>query len=274
MKPLLKWAGGKRWLLPVLQDVWAAYPNRKLVEPFTGGMAVALGLNPTTALLNDANQHLINFYIQVSKGLEIGQQFKNNSIYYYAQRNKFNKLILKNQHQTEEAASIFYFLIRTGFNGLCRFNSDGEFNVPFGQHAKILYSRDFAAYRQLFNQWQLTCTDFAKLQLDGDEFLYVDPPYDVEFTRYNAKDFLWDDQIRLVNWLVKHKGPVIASNQATPRVLELYKGLKFTVCCLPAPRMISCNGDRRPAIEMLAFKGVKPGVIRNLRAKTPGLELV
>ena len=62
MGPILKWAGGKRWLLPTLQAIWQPYTERKLIEPFVGGMAVVLGLNPKQALLNDANEHLINFY--------------------------------------------------------------------------------------------------------------------------------------------------------------------------------------------------------------------
>jgi len=255
MKPFIKWTGGKRWLLPILQQIWLPYQEHKLVEPFTGGMAVALGLNPKSALLNDANEHLINLYRQVSKGLTITIEPLNETEFYYAMRDEFNALIRNKQHKTKDAASIFYFLIRTGFNGLCRFNSSGEFNVPFGQHVSIKYKQDFHDYKELLKKWDLSHGDFAKLKLSGDEFIYADPPYDVEFTRYNAEDFTWDDQLRLAKWLSKHKGPVLASNQATPRILELYKDLKFTVYTLPAPRMISCNGDRRPAQEILAFKG-------------------
>ena len=261
----MKWTGGKRWLLPILQEVWAAHSERTLVEPFTGGMAVALGLQPTKARLNDANEHLINFYRQVSKGLELTFELKNKADFYYAMRDHFNDLIRNNKHKTKDAASIFYFLIRTGFNGLCRFNSNGEFNVPFGQHVSIRYKEDFLEYKPILKQWQLTHGDFAKLKLAGDEFIYADPPYDVEFTRYNAEDFTWKDQLRLAEWLAQHSGPVIASNQATPRILELYKDLKFKVYTLPAPRMISCNGDRRPALEILAFKSFTVTQLRKIR---------
>lgn len=262
MKPLIKWTGGKRWLLPILQQIWIPYQDSKLVEPFTGGMAVALGLNPQTALLNDANEHLINLYRQVSKGLAITIEPSNKSEFYYAMRAEFNELIRTKKHKTKDAASIFYFLIRTGFNGLCRFNSSGEFNVPFGQHVSIKYKQDFLEYKEVLKKWQLTHGDFAQIKLAGDEFIYADPPYDVEFRRYNAEDFTWDDQLRLAQWLAQHKGPVIASNQATPRILELYKDHKFTVITLSAPRMISCNGDRRPALEILAFKGFSASQLR------------
>lgn len=257
IKPLLKWAGGKRWLVPLLQEIWAPYNNLKLVEPFTGGMAVALGLNPKKAMLNDANPHLINFYRQVQQGLEITQSLQNNASFYYAMRDQFNDLILANKYSNKQAAIMFYYLIRTGFNGLCRFNNKGTFNVPFGQHVSIKYKRDFFDYQNILQPWKFSHGDFAKIKLKGDEFLYVDPPYDVQFTKYIQQDFSWEDQIRLAEWLAKHDGPIVASNQATPRIKELYQDLKFKIILLPAPRFIACNGDRTPAIEILAIKNIE-----------------
>lgn len=265
MKPLLKWAGGKRWLLPVLQDVWESHQDLRLVEPFTGGMAIALGLNPTSALLNDTNDHLINFYKHVRKGLSLESTMRNNETYYYKQREKFNELIINNNYKSKEAAGIFYYLMRTGFNGLCRFNNSGEFNVPFGQHNTINYKTDFIDYKAILSQWKFTNGDFEKIKLLENDFIYSDPPYDVQFTRYSVKDFIWEDQIRHAEWLIKHNGPVIASNQATPRILELYRDLKFAVLVLPAPRKISCNGDRKPALEILALKNIPKGIVKQLQ---------
>jgi DNA adenine methylase len=71
LKPPLKWAGGKRWQVPHLRPLWQPHAHRRLVEPFCGGLAVALGLLPSRALLNDANPHLINFYRWLQKGLRI-----------------------------------------------------------------------------------------------------------------------------------------------------------------------------------------------------------
>lgn len=267
-KPLLKWAGGKRWLVPLLQSCWQPFRNDqniRLVEPFTGGMSVALGLKPHQALLNDANVHLINFYNQVKKGLSTAYLFMNKSEEYYKLRDRFNELILSKEHQTEEAACIFYYLIRTGFNGLCRFNSSGGFNVPFGQHRSIRYKTDFFEYQDILNPWEFTSGDFEKIKLESHDFVYADPPYDVEFTKYYKEDFLWSDQIRLAQWLAKHEGPVIASNQATPRMIALYKDLKFTVLTLAAPRSISCTGDRNPAIEILAMKEIDKSIIKLIK---------
>ena len=161
---------------------------------------------------------------------------------------------------------MFYYLMRTGFNGLCRFNSSGAFNVPFGQHTTIKYKSEFSEYQSILKPWQFKHGDFDKLVLQGDEFLYADPPYDVQFTRYSQQDFTWPDQTRLADWLCKHKGPVIASNQATDRIKELYQDLKFKVFTLPAPRMIACNGDRTPAIEVLAVKNLSRKAISYLTA--------
>lgn len=256
LKPLIKWTGGKRWLVPRLIPIWEHLSTDKLVEPFTGGMAVALGLNPNKAMLNDANVHLINFYQQVRKGFVIQHEFKNEAKYYYDIREAFNALLLDKKHKTKQAAAMFYYLIRTGFNGLCRFNNNGQFNVPFGQHKGIRYRQDFSEYKHYFRDWQFKHGDFEKLRLAGDELIYADPPYDVEFTKYVARDFVWDDQVRLAHWLAEHPGPVISSNQATKRIVNLYKDLGFKVKRLPAPRMISCTGERKPAIEILAFKNI------------------
>ncbi len=70
-RPPLKWAGGKRWQVPRLRDLWMPHAHRRLVEPFCGGLAVTLGLSPRRALLNDVNPHLINFYRWARRGLTI-----------------------------------------------------------------------------------------------------------------------------------------------------------------------------------------------------------
>ena len=87
--------------------------------------------------------------------------------------------------------------------------------------------------------------------------MYADPPYDVEFTQYAKDGFSWDDQVRTAKWLADHRGPVVLSNQATPRVIKLYRKLGYKLRMLPAPRRISCTGDRSSAIEVLAIRNLK-----------------
>ena len=255
LKPPLKWAGGKRWLVPHLERLWSPYRARRLVEPLCGGLAVTLGLMPARALINDINPHAINFYRRLQRGLRVLIPLRNEPELYYAHRERFNALIRAGAAASSEAAALFYYLNRTGYNGLCRFNRKGEFNVPFGRHKQISYKRDFTDYRSMFADWRFQCGDFAAIKLDADDFVYADPPYDVQFTQYSMHPFGWAEQVRFAQWLAAHRGPVVLSNQATPRILKLYEELGFTLKLLHAPRMISCNGDRAPALEVLATKG-------------------
>ena len=254
LPPPLKWAGGKRWLLPHLEPLWAENARRRLVEPFCGGLAITLGLRPERALLNDANPHLINFYEQVRSGLKLTIDARNDEATYYAHRERFNELIRRDRARTKEAARLFYYLNRTGFNGLCRFNGSGAFNVPFGQHTSINYARDFTPYKKTFSPWDFKAGDFDQLNLEPDDFIYADPPYDVEFTTYSAGGFSWRDQQRAAEWLAAHPGPVVLSNQATPRIIGLYRRLGFTLRYAAAPRRISCTGDRSDTAEVVALK--------------------
>lgn len=264
LTPPLKWAGGKRWLLPILRDLYEPYADRRLVEPFVGGMAVALGLQPKQALLADINPHLVNFYRCLQSGLRVSTRMRNDRETYLKIRARFNHAIRTKRFSTEEAAGFFYYLNRTGFNGLCRFNSDGIFNVPFGRYSTISYTKDFALYRAPLRRWKFRCGDFEELSLKEGDFIYADPPYDVQFTRYAQRDFDWEDQVRLAHWLRRHRGPVVASNQASDRIVGLYRDLGFTLRLLPAPRMISCNGDRTPAQEILAVRNISAVIRRRV----------
>ena len=257
LKPPLKWAGGKRWLVSHLKTMWEANAERRYVEPFCGGLAVALGLQPKQALLNDVNPHLINFYRQVQNDLRMRVQTRNDEDLFYRHRDRFNRLIRNGKANTAEAAQLFYYLNRTCFNGLCRFNKRGDFNVPFGTYKSINYVKDFSSYASVFSQWEFSNNDIEALELRDDDFVYADPPYDVEFTTYSAGGFSWNDQVRTAKRLAAHPGPVVISNQATPRIIELYEGFGFELTYLDAPRRISCTGDRTAAREVLAIKNVR-----------------
>jgi DNA adenine methylase len=254
-RPPLKWAGGKRWLLPHLAPLWQLHLHRRYVEPFCGGLGAPLGLKPKQAVLNDINPHLINFYTHLQRGLEITIEMENEERSFYRQRSQFNKLVAGGEWQSAEAAQLFYYLNRTCFNGLCRFNRSGEFNVPFGRHKSIAYATDFSQFKPAFKDWRFTNSDIEVLSLGPDDFIYADPPYDVEFTTYSAGGFSWNDQVRTAEWLAAHPGPVVLSNQATTRIVKLYQELGFKVNYLAGPRRISCNGDRSAAPEVLALKG-------------------
>jgi DNA adenine methylase len=259
-KPPLKWAGGKRWQVRYLQPLWRPHAHRRLVEPFCGGMAVALGLMPQRALLNDINPHLINFYAWVKRGLRVSIPLRHDANVYYAYRARFNALLEHGGARTREAAALFYYLNRTGYNGLCRFNRRGEFNVPFGKYKRIAYASDFLAYRHVVGGWEFSSEDFERLPIAPDDFVYADPPYDVEFTKYAKEGFTWRDQVRVATWLARHRGPVVLVNQATPRIRELYADLGFDLALIRGPRRINCTGDRTPACEVFACRNVGAAV--------------
>ena len=256
LKPPLKWAGGKRWLAPYLAPLWEAHSERRYLEPFCGGLAAPLALQPRRAVLNDLNPHLINFYVQVQRGLKVRIEMRNDERLFYRHRDRFNDFVRKGESETAEAAQIFYYLNRTCFNGLCRFNQSGAFNTPFGRHNSINYANDFSALRTVIRNWTFTSTDVARLQVEPEDFIYADPPYDVEFTTYSAGGFSWADQVRTAEWLAAHRGPVVLSNQATNRIVKLYRELGFALRFLDGPRRISCNGDRSTAREVLATRNI------------------
>ncbi len=256
VRPPLKWAGGKRWQLTYLRGYWEPESHRRLVEPFCGGLAVALGLMPKRTLLNDVNPHLINFYGQLKRGLVSQLRQENKSSLFYRYREEFNRLLKTGKSDTAQAAALFYYLNRTGYNGLCRFNRSGEFNVPFGSYLNISYRNDFLEYRDVFAQWEFTNLHFEKVPLQPEDFVYADPPYDVEFRQYSKDGFGWEEQEKTAYWLAAHPGPVVLSNQATPRIVSLYRKLGYGVRFLHGPRRISCNGDRSPAEEVLAIRNL------------------
>jgi DNA adenine methylase len=256
LTPPLKWAGGKRWQLSHLRRHWENHSHRRLVEPFCGGLAVALGLMPGRALLNDINPHLINFYNWLKKGLRLNIRLEHDATVFYTHRDRFNTLLQQGDEHSREAASLFYYLNRTGYNGLCRFNGRGEFNVPFGKYKRIGYVRDFMPYRSAFESWTFSVGDFETLPVSPADFIYADPPYDVEFTKYAKEGFGWDDQVRTAAWLAVHDGPVVLVNQATDRICDLYARLGFRLSFLDAPRRINCTGDRSPAKEVFALRNL------------------
>jgi DNA adenine methylase len=202
------------------------------------------------------NPHLMNFYRHLQRGLRIDLPMENDEKAFYAHRTRFNALLEAGKHDGADAASLFYYLNRTGYNGLCRFNASGGFNVPYGRYAAIGYREAFEEYRATLAGWDLTNTSFDDLELKAGDFVYADPPYDVQFTTYSKGGFGWEDQVRVAKWLARHEGPVILVNQATTRIVELYASLGFSIRFLSAPRRISCTGDRTDAREVMALRNL------------------
>jgi DNA adenine methylase len=266
LEPILRWAGGKRkhkWLFAAIAKVFNPHKHR-LIEPFAGGLAIALGVDPKWALLNDKNHYLIDLYSRIKTGFEIDPNLKNytSKESYYRLRDRFNALLSMPQYaevQTE-IIELFYYLNRTGFNGLCRFNQSGGYNNAYGDLAKPKLDHDFDAYRAKFEDWIFTSMDFELITTFPNDIVVSDPPYDVVTGKddhdYITGGFDWVDQVRHADWLASLKIPVFACNLATDRVINLYTEKGFDIQYVEAPRAIACNGDRKPVREILATKNL------------------
>lgn len=250
MDPLLKWVGGKRWQVPMLKRIWAKYRTRRLVEPFCGALSVTLGLEPDRALCNDSNPHLINLYRQVQQGLEYDLGLSTDD--YAHNREWFNALIREGLADTKEAANLFWYLNRFGFNGLCRFNASGEFNVPVGKGGRDIAAPSYRAMRLALLNVELRCGDWRGVPIEEGDFIYADPPYDDGFTTYTGTAFTWQDQEDLALVIGAAPCPALLCNLATDRILELYQRAGLCTLIVEAPRRVSANGDRSPVKEVIA----------------------
>lgn len=264
MKPFVKWAGGKTQLLKELNEI---KPDnfKNYLEPFVGGGAFLLNLEPKKAIINDINKELINAFQVIKNNKE---ELINELDKMVKEHNKFNKeFYLKIRrydsiYNDVQKAARFIYLNKTCFNGLYRENSKGQFNVPFNGKDKIdlnlLAPIDNINEINKFlnnNLIDIKNEDYKNIikQAKKNDFLFVDPPYDKEdkfsFTKYNKNDFNEQDQIELANELKKaHKKGVkwIITNHNTTLINELYK--TFNKKEITVNRMINSNSDKRRKI--------------------------
>jgi DNA adenine methylase (dam) len=218
---------------------------------------------PERAILSDVNYHLINLYWHIATGLESPSDWENSREVFEYIKGFFNAPPHLDSIQASGwwRAKAFYYLNRTCFNGLCRFNLGGEFNVGYGKYKEPILDHDFSLYQEAFENWNFfnsyygDTLSLVKERVFDDHFVYADPPYDAGFTSYSGS-FTWDDQVKLAEMLAALNCPVVASNKATDRIQDLYKGLGFDIEIISARRRISCNGDRTAVNEILATKNI------------------
>jgi DNA adenine methylase len=253
IKPFLKWAGGKRWIVERDEFKIPQYTGR-YIEPFLGGGAVFFHVNPENAILSDLNPRLIETYQAIKDDwqkvwyyLKIHQR-KHDKAYYYLTRSS-------NKTTSHTRAAQFLYLNRACWNGLYRENLKGKFNVPIGTKTKILMDDDcFEEISKRLKNVQLINSDFERVisnAVDGD-FLFVDPPYTVAhnfngFVKYNEKIFSWNDQIRLRDSLfsAKQRGVrLLLTNAHHESVKELYRN-GFEYFEIPRRSVISSQNKGR-----------------------------
>ncbi|MGB4971556.1 MAG: DNA adenine methylase [Cyclobacteriaceae bacterium] len=270
VQPVLKWAGGKRQLLP---EIRKSLPNPKsynrYFEPFLGGGAVLFDLQPKKAVVNDFNTEAINVY-QIIKDdvnglIEHLKTHKNESEYFYNIRELDRNVGFGEMPALVRASRIIY-LNKTCYNGLFRVNSQGQFNVPFGRYKNPNIVNDVvlrAVSRYLNdNKVEILNTDFEKSlnSIKKNDFVYFDPPYDPvsdssSFTGYTLNGFDKSEQERLKKLCdrLNDKGcKFLASNSATPFILDLYKNYQIVV--VGATRSINSNASGRGKIDEVLIK--------------------
>lgn len=255
MKPPLTWVGGKRWQLPLIQTLFAGHEQCRVVEPFCGSASITFGLAPQRALLNDANPHLINFYRHLQAGLTLDASARDESEY-YANRDWFNELVRSGHGESREAAELFFYLNTHCFNSLWRVNAHGEFNVPIrpgtrrsgGARPIEENGRELADYTRVMRDWLLSCASFESLDLEPDDFIYADPPYDDTFDGYTAGGFGWAEQERVARVCSLHPGPVVITNRATERILNLYAAAGFTLLQIDGQQKMHQSCARRGTV--------------------------
>jgi len=265
-RPFLKWAGNKFRIMDKIHNMLPV-EGKRLIEPFAGSAAVFLNTNYERYLVSDSNPDLINLYNTLKKE---GTDFisycnryfteKNNtSEKYYYYREQFNKTT-----DIRKRSALFIYLNRHGYNGLCRYNAKGGFNVPFGRYKRPYFpQKEMEFFYKKSRQATFKVSSFENtiIKAKKGDVVYCDPPYvplssSANFTSYSAGGFSMQEQQQLAELAERtsQRGiPVLISNHKTSSTDKIYKSAKrheyFTV-----RRYISCNGKKRNcAGEVLAL---------------------
>ncbi|BAR07363.1 Modification methylase DpnIIA [Scardovia inopinata] len=269
LRPILKWVGGKRQLLDVILPKIPSHIST-YVEPFVGGGAVLLELQPKKAVINDSNSELINVYrcvkehpVELIERLKEHQK-KNSADYFYEIRGLDRDPDFQKHSSIERAARILY-LNKTCYNGLYRVNAAGQFNSPYGKYKNpnIVNEAGINALSKYLNgEITILNGDYsdALKGLRRGAFVYLDPPYmpvssSSSFTGYTENGFGYQEQERLRNvcmGLANKNIHFLQSNSDTPEIRELYKD--FDIETVQAIRSVNSRADRRGAInEVLVY---------------------
>lgn len=231
LKPFIKWAGGKRWLL---NEPSFEIPNfsGRYIEPFLGGGAIFFHLAPFAAILSDVNERLIETYRIIRDEWPLVQtslsqfQERHSKQFYYEERCREHTI-------SYLRAAQFLYLNRTCFNGLYRENLKGQFNVPLGTKTQVtLLDDDFERASELLSRADLRSGDFEAVVAEATEgdLVFLDPPYTTAhncngFVKYNQKIFTWNDQKRLmesVRGAKKRGAHVVLTNADHESIHDLY----------------------------------------------------
>jgi len=225
MKPIVKWSGGKTdELKNILPHIPANF--NKYIEPFVGGGALYFNLNPENAVISDVHSELIDFYKSIKDGLS-------DEIYNFMTENPneetaYYKVRAMDCENPLDNAKRFFYLRKTCFRGMMRYNSKGGFNIPFGRYKTFnfeeLKNKD---YENLLKRTEIFNKGFQYIfekYNDSDNFMFLDPPYDSQFTDYGYCKFGKEEHKKLAECFKKTSIKCLMIIGKTPFIEELYDG--------------------------------------------------
>ncbi len=262
-KPFLKWAGNK---FRCIDMILTSFPEaNRLIEPFAGSAAIFMNADYSSYLLAEENQDLIALFhclqnegdVFINYCEKLFSPSNNQDSVYYQLRTKFNQC-----RNSRKRAALFLYLNRHGYNGLCRYNQQGIYNVPFGRYIKPYFPRaEMQYFHHKSQQAQFVRGDFRQTfayAKQGD-LIYCDPPYSPlaqtsNFSSYTNKKFGEQEQIILAELAMEYAGKgvtVVISNHDTDFTRHQYRYSKIK--SFPVKRSISCNAGKRLYVnELLA----------------------
>ena len=226
LKPLIKWSGGKSDEIKMFEKY---FPENytTYIEPFVGGGSVYFYLNPINAIISDVHTELIDLYKSIGEGkgqeiYEFMQQYPNDEITYYKVRDEME---IKDE---VDRAKRFYYQRKTCFRGMLRYNKNGKFNIPFGRYKTINYSELLNKdYETLLSRTEILNKGFEYLfenYNNENNFMFLDPPYDSEFTDYGYCQFGKEEQKKLAMLFKNTKIKCLMVIGKTKFIQELYDG--------------------------------------------------
>jgi len=285
-KPILKWVGGKQRIVPVIIP---KYINKDMLdggnsyfEPFLGSGAIAFHCGFDKMIIGDKNKKLINFYNVVRdepnkfcrklegyiKDYEKCCNRKEQEVYYYERREDFNS-ITTHKYSKIKSAALFWFLNKTGFNGMYREDKKGNYNIPFGQrNCPSANMKTFGRVSEILQKATLLSGDFEMIcgTAKTGDLVYLDPPYiplsnTASFSTYLKGGFGPEEQKRLRRMMKKLSTDgvrVVASNSDCESTHEIYGKLKdFRIEKIKVRRLVSGKNEGRKVINEVIITNVK-----------------
>lgn len=225
LSPLIKWSGGKKEEIKLFID-YIPKEFDTYLEPFIGGGSLYFHLKPHKAVISDVHRELIDFYNAIKKGYseQIYNFMKSHNndedTYYQVRDNMTIDDFVSN-------AERFYYLRKTCFRGMMRYNSSGKFNIPFGRYKTYNFVDIInKEYENVLNNTEVLCESFEVIfekYNNENNFMFLDPPYDSEFTNYGYCSFGKEEHIKLANLFKQTKIKCLMIIGKTDFIVDLYK---------------------------------------------------